>query len=142
MKAYITKYQTVLAEARETGTPIPDNAAKEIFLTHIKPDNYQQVVMNCKIDKLFLTDCMDRCLRVAVSVEAGAASRTRRAARVTLDTDETTAPTSTNSNHSGGKPKKYSGKEINEYGYFEDKKYWSAMTQNEKSNFTSNSKSG
>ena len=31
MKAYITKYQTVLSEARETGTPVPDNAAKEIF---------------------------------------------------------------------------------------------------------------
>ena len=31
MKSYITKYQTVLSEAKETGTPVPDNAAKEIF---------------------------------------------------------------------------------------------------------------
>ena len=36
MKSFITKYQTVLSEAKETGTPVPDNAAKEIFLTHIK----------------------------------------------------------------------------------------------------------
>ena len=135
MKTYITKYQTVLSEARETGTPVPDNAAKEIFLTHIKPDNYQQVVMNCKIDKLSLSDCMDRCLRVAVSVEAGAASRARRAARVTQDNEETTSTTSTSSNYSGGKPRKYNGKEINEYGYFKDRKYWSTLTQDEKNKF-------
>ena len=110
MKSYITKYQTILSEAKETGTPVPDNAAKEIFLTHIKPEGYQQVVMNCKIYKLSLTDCMDRCLRVAVSVEANAASRTRRADRVTQDNDDTTATTSTNSNNSGGKPRKYNEK--------------------------------
>ena len=132
MKSYITKYQTVLSEAKETGTPVPDNAAKEIFLTHIKPEGYQQVVMNCKNDKLSLTDYMDRCLRVAVSVEANAASRARRAARVTQDNDDTMATTSTDSNKSGGKPRKYNGKEINEYGLFKDRNYLSTRIQDQK----------
>ena len=69
--------------------------------------------MNCKIDKLSLTDCMDRCLRVAVSVESNAASRARRAARATQENEDATATTSTSSTNSGGKPKKYNGKEIN-----------------------------
>ena len=70
--------------------------------------------MNCKIDKLSLTDCMDRCLRVAVSVESNAASRARRAARVTQDNEDAPATTPTSSTNSGGKPRKYNGKEINE----------------------------
>ena len=75
---------------------------------------------------------MDRCLRVTVSVQANAASRARRAARATQDNDDATATTSTDTANSGGKPRKYNGKEINEYVFFKDRNYWSTMTQDQK----------
>ena len=55
MKNYITKYQTVLSDAKEAGDAIPDNPAKDMFLAHIKPEEYQHVTMNCKIDKISLS---------------------------------------------------------------------------------------
>ena len=58
-------------------------------------------------------------MRVAVTVEANAVSRTRCAARATNDSNESSTTTGTNSTttNSGGRPKKYMGKEINEYGF-------------------------
>ena len=122
MKAYITKYQTVLGDAKEAGDAIPDNPAKDMFLAHIKPDEYQQVTMNCKIDKISLSECMERCLRVAVSVEAKAASKSRRAASTATQQSTASNPTATvSTSNAAGRPKTYKGKAINEYGYFQDK---------------------
>ena len=136
MKAYITKYQTVLSDAKEAGGAIPDNPAKDMFLAHIKPDAYQQVTMNCRIDKLSLSKCMERCLRAAVTVEANAASRTRRAARATNEegSNGTTLTTTSTGNVTGGRrPKTYKGKDIDEYGFFKDRSYWGKMTTEQKS---------
>ena len=88
MKAYNAKYQSALSDAEEADTPIEVNAAREIFLKHIKPDAYQQVVMDGQSKKLALFECMERCMRVGVTIEANAASRARKAARDVQDNKE------------------------------------------------------
>ena len=137
MKAYVTKYQTILSDAKEAGDAIPDNPAKDMFLPHIKPDAYQQVTMNCRIDKIPPHECMERCLRVAVTSEANAASRTRRAARATNESHEAHTTTGSNSSapNSGGRPMKYMGNEIDEYGYFKNRDFWSSVSADQMTAF-------
>ena len=133
MKVYITKYQTFLSDIKEARDTIPDNPAKDMFLAHIKPDEYQQVTINCKTDKVSLSECMERCLRVAVSVEANAASRSRRAAKTYRQQSTVSTTTATASTGSvAGRPKTYKGKAMNEYGSFKDRNYWTTMTANDK----------
>ena len=136
MKAYITKYQSVLSDAREAGDAIPETPAKDIILAHIKPDAYQKVTMNCRIDKISLSECMERCFREAVSVEANAASKARRAARAgTQDTTVSTGTAITTTGNAAGRTKTYKGKDINEYGFFKDRDYWGRMTAEQKSGY-------
>ena len=136
VKAFITKYQTVLSDAKEEGDAIPDNPAKDMFLAQIKPEAYQQVTMNCKINKISLSACMERCLRVAVSVEANAAAKSRRVAS-TATQQSTISNTSTTVSTSNitGRPKTYKGKAINEYGYFSDKSHWGTMSAKDRTEY-------
>ena len=136
VKAFITKYQTVLSDAKEEGDAIPDNPAKDMFLAQIKPEAYQQVTMNCKINKISLSACMERCLRVAVSVEANAAAKSRRAASTaTHQSSVSNTNTTVSTGNVTGRPKTYKGKAINEYGYFSDKSHWGTMSAKDRSEY-------
>ena len=136
MKAFITKYQTILSDAKEAGDAIPDNPAKDMFLAQIKPEAYQHVTMNCKIDKISLSECMERCLRVAVSVEANAASKSRRgASTATQQSTDSNSNATVSTSSVARRPKTYKGKPIDEFGYFKDKNYWSTLTAKDRSEY-------
>ena len=92
--------------------------------------------MNCKIDKISLSECMDRCLRVAVSVEANAASKARRAASAaTQQTSVSTSNATVATNNVAVKPTNYKGKAIDNYGYFKDTNHWSNLTAKERKEY-------
>ena len=79
---------------------------------------------------------MDRCLRVAVSLEANAASKSRRAASAaTQQTPVSTSNATVATSNVAGKPTNYKGKAIDNYGYFKDNNHWGTLASNEKKEY-------
>ena len=77
-KTYITKYAAFILRSKEEGSPVDETAARDIFLSHINHEAYDNVVMDCRINKYSLIECYDRIGRVGVAVEKNAAKSSRR----------------------------------------------------------------
>ena len=127
---YITNYASYMQQAAEEGCPIDANVATSIFLSHIDHGAYLQAVLDCKIKKYNLTECMDIIRRVGVIVE-------KRSARVSRKLPKLNSSTPGGGGGGGNEVEgmKFNGKALDEFGFFVKKKDFSDLSFKEKKDY-------
>ena len=124
---YITSFAACLAVFKEENVALPERLARDMFLLNITHDDYKTTVTDCKVRKLDLNECYEAIKTVGVTLEKGAEKANRQIRRAKTTSDGKGG--STNG------PLKYMGKEVNEYGFFIDSKFYNNLKKEDKDKY-------